>query len=153
MLTTQEKDTIDRCVLCWLATSNLENEPNVSPKEMFTYQDDSTLLIAHIASPISIRNINQNPNVCVSMVDVFTQKGTKLKGTARIIEKDDASYRDKVTILTDLFSDGFPIQAVIEVTIQKVAQIIAPSYYLVEGTTEKSQVDAAMKTYGVQPKK
>ncbi|MFK5037181.1 pyridoxamine 5'-phosphate oxidase family protein, partial [Klebsiella pneumoniae] len=71
MITEEVKNYIDKSVLCWLATSNRQNEPNVSPKEIFTYKDDKTLLIANIASPNSIANINENPNVCVSFVDIF----------------------------------------------------------------------------------
>ena len=80
MLTTDIKKSIDTCVLCWLATVDKDQQPNVSPKEMFTYLDDHTLLIANIASPNSVRNIAQQPKVSVSFVDVFTQKGFKLKG-------------------------------------------------------------------------
>ena len=39
MLTTEMKKYIDKSVLCWLATSNAENIPNVSPKEIFNYYE------------------------------------------------------------------------------------------------------------------
>jgi len=100
MLTEEIKKYIDKSVLCWLATCNKDGEPNVSPKEMFTWQDEQTLLIAHIASPNSVANIRNNPNVCVSFVDVFVQKGFKLKGRARIIEKEHDAFPQKVKHLT-----------------------------------------------------
>lgn len=145
------KDYIDRSVLCWLATSNQYNEPNVSPKEMFTWLDDETLLIAHIASPNSVNNIRLNPNVCVSLVDIFIQKGFKLKGTALIIEKTDTDFTSKLKQLTDRYSDRFPVQSLIEVRVNKVEPIKAPSYFLFPETTEISQVENAMKTYKVRP--
>jgi hypothetical protein len=37
---------IKQSVLCSLATSDKDNFPNVSPKEMFTYKGNDTLLIA-----------------------------------------------------------------------------------------------------------
>lgn len=150
MISNEVKTIIDKSVLCWLATSSMQNEPNVSPKEMFTYEDDKTLLIANIASPNSINNIMNNSNVCVSLVDIFTQKGYKLKGTAIIIQKGAPAFLEKKKHLTDLFSDKFPIQDVIEVSIKKVEQIIAPSYYLISDTTEEGQIESAMKTYGVK---
>jgi uncharacterized protein len=151
MLTKQVKKYIDSCVLCWLATCDLDLMPNVSPKEMFTYQDDTTLLIAHLASPNSINNIKVNPNVCVSFVDVFIQKGYKIKGTASIIEKTDSAFPAKVKPLTDLFTDQFPILSVIEITVNKVETIQAPSYFLFpETTTEASQIAGALATYGVR---
>jgi predicted pyridoxine 5'-phosphate oxidase superfamily flavin-nucleotide-binding protein len=39
MITDDVKKYIDQSVLCWLATSNAQNEPNVSPKEMFTCKE------------------------------------------------------------------------------------------------------------------
>lgn len=151
MITEQVKNYIDKSVLCWLATANLEGEPNVSPKEMFTYKDDTTLLIANIASPNSVANIRENPNVCLSFVDIFIQKGFKLKGVASLINPNDKGFSEAVQPLIALFSDRFPIQAVIEIKVTSVAAIQAPSYFLFDHTTAQSQVDSAMKTYGVCP--
>lgn len=151
MINEEVKKYIGKSVLCWLATSNKQNEPNVSPKEMFTYQDGQTLLIANIASPKSVNNIVYNPNVCVSFIDVFIQKGFKLKGKARIISKEDPIFSEKVKHLTNLFSDKFPINDIIEVSVKQVEQIIAPSYYLYAETTEEGQVESAMRAYKVKP--
>ena len=146
------KKYIDKSVLCWLATSDKQNEPNVSQKEMFTYQDDTTLLIANIASPNSIKNIEENQNVCVSFVDIFIQKGYKIKGIAKLIDKGDNDFNLKVKPLTDLFTDKFPIKSVIEIKILKVETIQAPSYFLYPDTTENAQIESAMTTYNVKRK-
>ncbi len=151
MMNSEIKRYINDSVLCWLATSNKENEPNVSPKEIFTYKDNRTLLIANIASQNSIDNINENSNVCVSFVDVFIQKGYKIKGTATIINKDNNEFDEKVKPLTDLFSDKFPIKSVIEIEIKKIDKIQAPSYFLYPDITEQFQIESAMKTYKVEP--
>ncbi len=151
MIDSKVKHIIDNSVLCWLATSDENNQPNVSPKEMFTHYGKHALLIANIASPNSIDNIRYNQNVCVSLVDVFSQKGFKLKGLAQIVEKADTTYNEKKKLLTDQFSDKFPIKEVIEVSISKIEPIVAPSYYLFPNTTEADQIKSAMKTYGVKP--
>lgn len=150
MINNEVKKYIDKSILCWLATCNMQNEPNVSPKELFTYQDDTTLLIANLASPNSINNIKENPNVCVSFVDVFVQKGFKIKGQAKLIDKDEESFSAKVKPLTDLFTDKFPIKTVIEIKVTQVDTIQAPSYFLYPDTTEKSQIKSAMLAYKVQ---
>lgn len=152
MINNDVKSYIEKSVLCWLATSNKQNEPNVSPKEIFTFKDDSTLLIANIASPNSIENINENPNVCVSFVDIFIQKGYKLKGIARLIDKNHNDFREKVKPLIKLFSADFPIITVIEIEIKKVDKIQAPSYFLHPERTEQFQVESALKTYQVKLK-
>jgi len=150
MINYDVKKIIKKSVLCWLATSNKHNEPNVSPKEIFTFKDENTLLIANIASPISIQNIKENPNVCVSFVDIFIQKGFKIKGVASLINIGNEGFNSKLKLLTDLFSDKFPINIIIEVTVKSMETILAPSYFLFPETTEQSQIESALKTYKVK---
>jgi predicted pyridoxine 5'-phosphate oxidase superfamily flavin-nucleotide-binding protein len=151
MLTSDVKKYIDLSVLCWLATSDTDNFPNVSPKEVFTWHDDTTFLIAHIASPNSIRNIRSNPKVCVSFIDVFVQKGYKIKGTARVIEKRDTDFEFKAKRLQSLATERFPVLAVIEILVTQVTPILAPSYQFYKATTsEVGQIEGAMKTYHVR---
>jgi len=44
-------------VLCWLATVDAQGQPHVSPKEVFAVFDEQHLVIAHIASPTSVKNV------------------------------------------------------------------------------------------------
>jgi predicted pyridoxine 5'-phosphate oxidase superfamily flavin-nucleotide-binding protein len=64
-LTDAVREAARRSVLCWLATVDAEGQPNVSPKEVWAIADDQHVVVAHIASPISARNIAQLPQVCV----------------------------------------------------------------------------------------
>lgn len=152
MFTQEVIKYIEQSVLCWLATSDKDNFPNVSPKEMFTHFEGNKILIANIASPNSIRNIEENNKVCVSFVDVFVQKGFKIKGKATIIYKNDINFSLKVKPLTNLYSDKFPISAVIEIEVEKVEIIQAPSYFLFPGISEEQQIESALKTYKVDKK-
>lgn len=142
-------EAFEQSVLCWLATVDNELQPNVSPKEMFVLKDENKLLIANIASPVSVRNIKSNAKVSVSLVDVFRQKGVKLYGLAKIIERDDPEFASAQKLLTDKFSDRFPIRSVIEVEITKVFPILAPSYILFPETTEEAQIESARKRYRI----
>jgi predicted pyridoxine 5'-phosphate oxidase superfamily flavin-nucleotide-binding protein len=92
MLTDAIRTSIADSVLCWLATVDADGQPNVSPKEIFCVHGTDTLLIADIASPVSVRNILVNPKVCVSFVDVFRQHGWKLSGSACLIERTDPVF-------------------------------------------------------------
>ncbi|SEM27400.1 hypothetical protein SAMN05216436_10367 [bacterium A37T11] len=152
MINIDVKEYIDKSVLSWLATVGEDSVPNVSPKEVFAYYDQTTLLIANIASPGSVKNIRLNPKICVSFVDIFVQKGYKLKGTAKIIDRSDGSFLEKVSLLTGLFTDKFPINEIIEITVSKVEPIRAPSYLFFPGTQESKQVESAMETYNVRPR-
>ena len=152
MLDAAIKQSISESVLCWLATANAKGEPNVSPKEMFVPCGDERLLIANIASPNSVANIKQNPSVCVSFIDIFKQKGFKLRGAARIVESSEPRFQSLLNELHKLGGEAFPVASIIEVTVEAAEQIIAPSYWLFPGTTEQNQVEQAMESYGVRPK-
>ncbi len=134
-------------MLCWLATVDPSCMPNVSPKEIFCLHGERELLIANIASPQSVRNIRSNPNVCVSFVDVFVQKGFKLKGAAVVVESGHPRFDEMEAPLKEMTGGAFPIQSVICVHILSAESIVAPSYRLREGTTEESQAIAAQKAY------
>ncbi|MEM1121885.1 MAG: pyridoxamine 5'-phosphate oxidase family protein [Bacteroidota bacterium] len=153
MLTPNIKKYIDQSVLCWLATVSREGIPNVSPKEIFTYLDDGHIGIAHITSPISLRNIRANVNVCVSFVDVFVQKGYKLVGQAEIIDKNAPTFQNDAHKILTMAGEAFPVQALLKIKIVKTAPIIAPSYLLhPQKTTETQQIQNALKTYKVRRK-
>jgi uncharacterized protein len=140
-----------RSVLCWLATVDAEGQPNVSPKEVWTIPDEQHVVVAHIASPMSVRNIAQHPQVCLSFVDVFVQKGFKLIGTAREVRATDAEFPDWAAPLLAMVGQRFIIQSVLVVHVQSVAAIVAPSYrFYPDDTTEASQVASAMRAYNVQ---
>ena len=149
MLTDDVKKYAKRSVLCWLATVSKDGMPNVSPKEIFTTEGDTHILIANIASPNSVRNIRSNPQVCVSFIDVFVQKGYKVKGVATLIHKTEAAYVQRVTPLKALAGEAFPIHTIIAVEVKEIQPIIAPRYRLYPKTTEQMQVEGALLTYGV----
>ena len=142
-------ESIEASVLCWLATVGEDGSPNVSPKEAFTHDGNGRLLIAHIASPQSVKNIESNPSVCVSFVDVFVQKGYKVRGKARVVSLSDESFGKQQSRLKQLAGDAFPICAVIEVTPTAVEEIIAPSYHLIPGVTTEKMIDQSLSSYRV----
>ena len=143
------KDYIDRSVLCWLATSSAENLPNVSPKEIFAFYGSGKIIIANIASPQSIRNIRENPQVCVSFIDILVQKGVQIKGRADIVKKTEAAFPEMEKVLLKMTGGKFPFSSIISISIEKVKPILAPKYILYPDTTEEEQIDSAKKAYGL----
>ena len=142
--------TLGSCVLCWLATTDADGQPNVSPKEIFAAFDEEHVVIAHIASPISVRNIQQNPKVCVSLIEIFVQKGWKLLGQARCVNASDVAFHAYAKPLLAMTGDRFNIQAVLVVKVVQAHTIVAPSYrFYPDSTTESGQIESAMKAYGV----
>ena len=148
---TDLKAMAERSVLCWLATADESGQPNVSPKEVFAVADDEHIVVANIASPGSAKNININRKVCLSFIDVFVQKGFKVYGVASDVKPSETEYFRWVEPLRMMVGDRFPIHSVFVVRATAVEPIIAPSYRLYPlETTEASQVQAALRTYGVK---
>ncbi len=150
MLSDQVRASIDKSVLCWLATCSADGQPNVSPKEIFTYYDTDNVIIANIASPQSVKNILVNPKVCVSFVDVLVQKGFKLTGLAEIFNKNAPIFEELSKPLLKMAGNGFPFGEIINIKVNQTAPIMAPSYlFYPETTTEESQTAKAKKAYGL----
>ncbi len=138
---------LGRSVLCWLATVDADGQPNVAPKEVFVPWGDDQLLIAHIASPVSARNIQHHPKVCASFVDVFAQKGFKLQGLATVMNPSEPGFDSLAAPLARITGDRFPLRGLIRVHVQASAPIRAPSYTFFPDTTEAAQIRAAWLSY------
>ncbi|MGB0497832.1 MAG: pyridoxamine 5'-phosphate oxidase family protein [Rubricella sp.] len=143
--------SIEASVLCWLATVDEEGAPSVSPKEVFCADDDRAILIADIASAGSVANIGRNSAVCVSFIDVFEQRGFKVKGAARVLGADDAGFPALHAPLALRAGAAFPIRNVIEVLPTRIAPIVAPSYALMPDMSDADRRAGVYRTYGVRP--
>lgn len=138
-------------VLCWLATVSADGVPNVSPKEMFWLHGSDALAIADIASPVSVRNVRANPDVCVSYVDIFRQRGFKLVGKARIISPEEDDFDTYGNSLVNKACGAFKIRNIILVNVERVSRIWAPSYTFYPDRSEDMMMASAYKQYGVKP--
>lgn len=151
VLDAEVQAAIAASVLCWLATIGRDGAPNVSPKEIFCAAGEDWLAIADIASPNSVANIRANPQVCVSFVDVFRQKGFKLHGTAQLIGRRDPGFAEAAAGLVRLAGPAFPVRHAMLITVRKAARIIAPSYALRPEMDDAERLAAAYRRYGVLP--
>lgn len=147
---TQVTHWLQRSVLCWLATVDAHGQPNVSPKEVVAPVGDQHLVMAHIASPCCVRNIEHQPRVCVSFVDVFAQKGCKLQGLADVLWPGDAAFDEWSAPLKSRVGTRFPLRGVIRVRVTDWQPIVAPSYALYPETTEQAQIRSAWQTYATR---
>lgn len=86
------RKTAKKAVLCWLATSDKDGFPNVSPKEVWEVSERGQVVIAEIASATSMENVRENPNVCVAFLDLFAQKGFQLYGKAELLQRGSPSF-------------------------------------------------------------
>lgn len=152
MLNAAVRDAAGRSVLCWMATADAGGEPNVSPKEVWRILDDRHVVIANIASPATASNVVVTGKACLAFIDIFVQKGFKVCGPCRNVTPDDPDFVAFAAPLLPLAGPRFPLRSVFVLEAARVQAIVAPSYRLYpDEVTEASQIDAAMRTYGVRP--
>ena len=152
MLTEDQRRLVEKSV-SWLATASSTGEPGVSPKEVFTLVGEDTLVIANIASPNSAKNVRQNPSVCVSCLDIFTQKGVQLRGRASLVTDANEEFPALAAPLKQMVGDRFPFASLFRVVIEHVKPILAPSYLYYPGTTtEEDQIGVPGSRTGCEPR-
>ena len=149
VVTDAARRAIESSVLCWLATVSEENVPNVSPKEAFAYGGRNRIWVANIASPITVRNIRACPDVCISFLDIFTQKGYKIHGRAKILDAESEENHPALERLASIVGGKFKILSVIEIEARAASPIVAPSYRFFPETTETEMVKQSLASYGV----
>ena len=148
VLTDDIRAAIDRAVLCWLATADADGHPNVSPKEVFAALEDD-VVIAHIASPRSLRNVRENPRACVSVLEVFAQTGWKLAGRASIVEPGDPEFARLAAPLEAITEGAYPIKAIFRVAVERAERIVAPSSWMYPERDPAVTRAAVLRRYGV----
>lgn len=62
---------------------------------------------------------------------------------------DDPLFDIYFKLITGLFTDKFPIHEIIEIKINTVHKILAPSYVFNSDITENSQIKSALETYKI----
>src|SRR5215216_6005795 len=86
ILTQEMKRVIGEQRLGFVATVCPDGTPNLSPKGTTSVWDDEHIVFADIRSPRTIANLKQNPAVEINVVDWFTRKGFRFKGSATVFE-------------------------------------------------------------------
>lgn len=86
--------------------------------------------------------------MCISFIDILTQKGFQLKGTAEIIGKNHPDFSNMEAVLLKMTEGKFPFASITCILIEQQKEILAPRYMLYPGTTEEAQIKSALRTYG-----
>jgi len=84
-LTADMKRVVMEQRLAFVATVCPDGTPNLSPKGTISVWNDDHLVFADIRSPGTITNLRKNPAVEINVVDPFSRKGYRFKGTGEVI--------------------------------------------------------------------
>ena len=100
-LTNESKKAIGEIRPALLATASRTGKPNVSAKGSLRVLDDDHVVFADIASPRTVGNIRENPQVAVICLDAAARKGCRIWGKGSILNSGElfdqltAEYAEK----------------------------------------------------------
>ena len=126
MITSEIKNFLNIQKLGYVATVSSDGLPNISPKGTIIAWSSEILAFADIRSPDTVKNLQNNPNVEINVIDPLLRKGYLFKGVARLINSG-LQYDEILQYYRD---NGItsPINAIILVDISEISDVISPLY-------------------------
>jgi hypothetical protein len=88
-LSDEAKKVIKECGPALIATASKAGKPNVSVKGSFRVLDDEHVIFADIASPRTIANLRENPQLAAIVFDRATRKGCRIWGRAEVLDSGE----------------------------------------------------------------
>ncbi len=134
MLTDEMKSIIATYPLGFVASTNKDGTPNLSPKGTFVVLNDRQLVFGHIRSPGTVGNIAERPTVEINFLDVLARKAVRVRGRAQMFSKSAAEFTSLFAALSGWKGYTDIMKGVVRVDIEKAALILSPAYDL--GNTE-----------------
>ena len=126
MITSEIKNFLNIQKLGYVATVSSDGLPNISPKGTIIAWSSEILAFADIRSPDTVKNLQNNSNVEINVIDPLLRKGYLFKGIARLINSG-LQYDEILQYYRD---NGItsPINAIILVDISEISDVISPLY-------------------------
>lgn len=129
ILTDPMKEVVRTQRLGYVATISPDGAPNLSPKGSLTVLDDDRLVFADVESPRTIRNLSENPQTEVNVVDPFLRKGYRFRGKATVLRAGGDYWK----ILERYKAEGADIRrirAIVIIHVTYAAPLVSPVYLL-----------------------
>ena len=141
ILTDDMKRVVRQQRLGFVATVCPDGTPNLSPKGTTSVWDDDHLLFADLASPVTMENLRHNGAVEINLVDLYSRKGYRFKGTAHIVEQEkEPGLHEEIFQAYEHGQRGvhqmrLPARAYVLVKVERALPLVSPAY--VPGKTER----------------
>jgi uncharacterized protein len=113
--------------LGYVATISPDGAPNLSPKGSLTVWDDDHLVFADIESPHTIRNLEHNAKTEVNVVDPFTRKGYRFRGTAEVV-RTGAVYWKALAMYKAEGADIRRVRSLALIRVLAATPLVSPVY-------------------------
>ena len=82
----QEMQEFMKGKMAWVATASPDGVPNTTPKGTVQIIDDEHIVFADLFSLKTRDNLQKNPKVAVTVVDLEKYKGYQFKGSAELVD-------------------------------------------------------------------
>ena len=115
-LTEEAKKAIGTIRPSLVATASKTGKPNVSAKGSLRVLDDEHVLFADVASPRTITNIKENPQVAVICLDTAARKGCPIWGRGEILNSGELFNK----IESEFASRNMKVRNVVKMTVEEV---------------------------------
>ena len=133
MFTEKIRKFVSQQKLGFVATVSPDGTPNLSPKGTISVLDKNTLVFANIRSPQTIENLEKNPSIEINIVDLFSRRGYRFKGIAKIIS--DGEEYNKILLFYKQNGIQTTIKSIVIVNVKQILEVTSPLYDV--GYTEK----------------
>jgi len=114
-LSVEAKKIISEFGPALIATASKGGKPNVSPKGSFRVLDDEHVIFANIASPRTMANLKENPQLTAIMLDRSSRKGCRIWGKAEILDRGDLFD----SLSAEFAARGMKVKHVVKVTVEE----------------------------------
>lgn len=126
ILTQEIKEFAKQTKLGFVATVCPDGTPNLSPKGTTTVWDDDHLVFADIHSPGTVNNLLVNSSIEINIVDVFTRKGYRFKGIAKVLSEGKL-FEEIISFYKDV-GTKYRINHIVLVKVERVIPLMSPAY-------------------------
>ena len=126
MITEKIGKFVSQQKLGFVATVSPDGTPNLSPKGTISVLDENTLVFANIRSPQTIENLEKNPSIEINIVDLFSRRGYRFKGIAKIIS--DGEEYNKILLFYKQNGIQTTIKSIVMVNVKQILEVTSPLY-------------------------
>ena len=145
------KAIVEGTILCFVATTNPDGSPNLSPKSSLRVHDDAHLLFANIASRGTVRNLRRDPRIEINCVDIFARRGYRFRGRATIHSAGDPLYVALASAVRREHGSAIPVHDAVIVEVFEARPLLSPAYTFIAGVRQEGLRATYSRRYGVVP--
>ena len=115
-LTEEAKQLITELYPGIIATAGKDGMPNVAAKGSFRVVDDEHVAFADMASPRTVANLRENPQISAMVFNNQPRKGCRIWGKAEILDSGDLFN----AISAEYEPKGMKVKHVVKIKVEEV---------------------------------